>query len=276
MADNEQGDVQAAIEAGREQVREIAGHAPAGVVLVSRPDDHTLEWVDLGWAQPAPRRATGMTVTEDVRSFIEAVKLLGTDLAVVYAHADGTMTAVINDSRADLPGWRDLQVKLIRPQARAFTEWLRIDGKGQTQYELANFIEDHLAQIVEPAGADLLEIAQTFKASRRLSFRSQNVLRNGQVQVSYIEELEGGGGDLEGRPEAKLAIPEVITVRLRPYRDEEPADLTARLRWNLRERAVSFTLRFPDLADWLDTIHDAAIEQVAADLPDVQVLRGHE
>lgn len=275
MADDEHGDVQAAIDYAERQPRSIPVGDTEDLMLVVVPDQSSVERIDLRDTWANPRRATGVIVTEDVQSFIGAVTVQRETSTAIYAHSDGTMTAVINEHGAE-PGWRDYRVNLVRPQALAFRQWLAVNDKPQTQYELANFIEDHLGQIVSPAGAELLEIAQTFKASRRLSFRSQNILRNGQVQVSYIEELEGGGGDQSGGPEARIAIPEEIMVLLRPYRDEEPAGLKARLRWGLREKVVSFTIRFPELDDWLDAIHDKAIIEVAEALPDVAIYRGHE
>lgn len=284
MDGEQQGDIQAAIDAGRE-LTQVIQDVPAGALaLVAQPMGHTHQIVDFERFLPNPRRATGTVEVRDVESFTKIVNRFKTPACVAYAHEDGVIVAVVNDHVTGEPAWRDHRIVLDRPVTKAFAAWQHAFAQGgMTQQQFATFLEDRLSEIAEPPGADLLEIAQEFRASRSLKFRQQHRLSNGQQQVEYVEELEGGGGR-----EGKITMPEEVTVVVAPYRDSAVITFIARVRWTLADQAVRFSLvpvegkrTRPDgleilgLQDALEGLHDDAIEQVVRETG-VLVVRGEE
>lgn len=273
MDSEQQGDIQAAIAAGRAQVAEVQLVAGAdGVRMLTAPDTHSHTTIDLEPYAVHPRRQKGNVTVRNIASLVMLVKRHQSAATVLYAHDDGRIVAVFNDHESDgTAGWRDHRVMMARPVTKAFTAWrAAFERGGMTQQEFAGFLEDRLGEIAEPSGADLLEIAQEFRASRSLKFRTQRRISNGQQQVEYIEELEGGGGR-----EGKITLPEEVTVVVAPYRDSSPITFIVRLRWSLADQAVRFTLVpvegdrtrsdglvVQGLQNALDDLHDTAIRDV--------------
>lgn len=269
------GNVEALVRAGLEQVQVIeVEDQPADLLIVARPDSHTIDQFDLSPYLPNPRRAAGAVSMADEASFAAYVNKYASASSIIYAHDDGSMVAVLDDHTAEAPGWRGHRATLSRALLRPFREWQAIESRPMGQYDFANFLEDHLSEIAAPDGATLLETAQNFKAHRTLRFRSENRLRNGQAAIVAEEQLEGGAEGTGG--EVQLTLPAALTALLKPYTDAEPFPVDARIRWGLRERAVTFTLRFPELQERLDEVHAAAVERIRGLCPNVLVVLGRE
>lgn len=269
------GDIQAAVEAGRQSVQITDLLEDGTVVAFVRPGSDggsTYHLEDLERYAAAPRRATGNVTLRDVASFAAYVQRHQGDGTVVFADDSGGMHAVFDHHAASRqPGWRGLTANLKRPRTVAFNAWMKAADQPMGQVEFANFLEERLQEIASPAGADLLEAAEHFRAHTIVRFRSQQRLRDGQTQLEYIEQVEGGA-EHDGR----LTIPDKLVVQLQPFRDCEPFQVEARLRWRVQERRVLFTVLFDDrLEEQLEAVYDAAIETVAA-ATTAPVLRGQD
>lgn len=257
----QQGDVQAAIEAGRRETQVIKLREDVRLVVRPDADGASLADVfDLERYAGEPRRAAGNVTVRDVASFIEYVKRHKSAATVIFADAEGGMRAVFNHhAEGQAAGWRDLSAMLVRPRTPAFAAWMTAAKGAMDQVAFANFLEERLGDIAEPSGASLLDTAEHFRAHTIVRFRSQQRLRDGQTQVEYIEQVEGGA---EG--DGKLTLPDRLTVVLQPFRDSESFPVRARLRWRVEERRVRFSVLFDDtLLDELEKVYEAAIEQVA-------------
>ena len=248
-----------AVDAGAQSVRQIISRDT--VEIVARPDgDGTvaIETIDTERYAANPRRATGNATFRDVESFVAYVNRHAGDGTAIFADDQGGMRAVFNHHATD-PGWRDFTATLARPQTPAFRAWMATAGKAMSQYDFAEFLEVRLGEIAEPDGSVLLEAAQEFRAHKTLRFRSEKRLNNGQTQLEYIEQVEGGADPGSG----KLSLPAELVVVLQPFRDSDAFNVRVRLRWSLPDRNVQFTLLFDDtLRDQLDAIYDAAIAAV--------------
>ena len=265
------GDVQAAVEAGRRQVALIQIDDDLKVIV--RPSDSTDDVYDLEPYAAHPRRAKGNATFRRVDDFAEYVRRHETPDTVVFADQVGGMRAVFNhhDSLGSPAGWRDFTATLSRERTKAWDAWMKAATSPMNQLAFANFLEERLGEIAEPAGADLLDAAEHFRAHTIISFRSQNKLSNGQRQVEYIEQVEGGA-----ESQGKVNLPERLTVVLQPFRDSAPFQVEARLRWRIQDRQVVFSILFDDtLDDALDHLHETAIDQVDDSIK-APVLRGQD
>lgn len=212
-------------------------------VLVPAGARHEL--VDTEKYLPAPLRARGTYRPATVEAFIDYAKRhADEEQTTIWVHPTaGKVRAVLDDNAPDGPARREHTAALDLLIAPEWTHWLSKDGRLGSQEEFAEHLEDGIAQIVEPAAADMLEIAQSFHASQSASIRSATRLQSGQVSVVYDEEIKasaGQSGQMEIPTEFELAIP--------PFVGEEPYAVTARLRYRLNsgQLRIGYRLEQPD------------------------------
>ena len=217
------------------QPEEVKGYHFATV-----PNSHTHKDITdlVEKAQPTPNRKRGTVALKDVASLLaycadQCMPASG----YIYADPDARrLTAVFNDHRAALlPGWRDHRAEFKAEYTPEFDNWLRHNKQPKSQTEFAEFIEDNLADITEPAAAQLMEVATTMQAKTGINFSSSKRLDNGQVQLEYTETIDaraGAGGALQ--------IPKEFALGLRIFKNGSGYRLKARLKYRLSGGAVKF------------------------------------
>lgn len=269
----EQGDIQAAIAAGRREVQVV--ELFDGVKGIVRPDSGTGSHFDVidvteDYGE-APRRPKGNVTVRTVEDFVAYVKRHEYDNTVVFADDHGGMRAVIDHHGPEAAGWRDFTATLQRQKTVHYEAWMKASQGEIPQEAFANFLEERIGEIVEPDGGPLLDAAEHFRAHKIVSFRSQNKLSNGQRQLEYVEEVQGGN-----EQNGSLRLPERLTLLLQPFRDSDSFNVEVRLRWRLSDKTVLFRLLFDDqLKDRLEEVYEAAIAEVDTGLI-APVLRGQD
>lgn len=204
---------------------------------------------------PLPRRDRGSTQVTDLGSFINLVnRALPTHTnTVIFANVDqASVTAVFN-----YDGWRDHRVKLVLTPTPEWTHWRSLDEKLVGQLAFAEHIEDGLSAIVSPPAADLLEIAQSFQATRTVKFESGRRLANGDVNFVYTEETGATAGQ-----RGELAIPEIFNLGLSVFKGGQTDTIPARF----RHRATQEGLRIGYKLDRPEEFKEAAFNAVVTDL----------
>lgn len=199
--------------------------------------DHTTDKVrvlDLSpWAKNPARRSGGVVLDEPASfdAYVNEFKAEGATR--LYANLEGAqLIAVFNDDQASASAgaWRDHRATLRLKRTPEWTAWRSRSGKKDGQREFAEFLEEHLDDITQPDAADLIEIARTFTASNKVTFRSGVNLTNGETRFQYDEELEGKAGAT-----GQIDIPREFGLSLAIYEGTEKLEVTARLRWSLRD-----------------------------------------
>lgn len=187
-------------------------------------------------ARPAPSRKHGTVQVKNVDSLLAymADQNAG-DGGYVFADPDArTITAVFNDHRAGA-GWRDHRATFRAEYTPEFEVWLRNNKQPKDQSTFAEFIEDNLADIAEPAAHSLLEVATTIQATTGINFSSAKRLQDGQTQLTYTENIEARAGAGGG-----LTIPKEFTLGLRIFKNGTGYLVKARLKYRLAGGAVKF------------------------------------
>jgi uncharacterized protein YfdQ (DUF2303 family) len=224
------GDVQAAVDAGAAlaEPKRIDDTYEPHVIVVPAGGRH--EVLDLERFADQPRRPNGTYTAATVDSFNDYVDAqLDEKATTIWVHpVDATIVAVLNDHQLGQSAWRDWTVKLDLRETDEWKHWSSRDGILGGQEDFAEHIEEGLTEIATPAGADLLEIAQTFHATTSAQFRQATRLRDGRIQMRYDEEVSAAAGE-----SGELAVPEEIKLVLAPYVGEEPVELVARLRYRV-------------------------------------------
>lgn len=123
------------------------------------------------------------------------------------------------------------------------------------QEDFALFVEENTHLFKIPAGADMLEIAQTLKGTQSATWKAGSRLANGERAFEYVEEIAGKGIRND------LAIPEYFLFSTPIFEGFEAQDIQAAFRWRLSEGKITFSYRLLSKQQ-----ERAAIESVKADI----------
>lgn len=189
-------------------------------------------------------RKTGTTTVRDAQSFLAYWDKHHDDASEVYADSDClTVTAVLDAHQADGARWAQHRLHLALRETEAWKQWLRWNGELMGQEDFAEFLEDHLPELLEPSAAEMLEIAQSFQAAQKVDFQSATRLTSGQRQFQYVETTTAKAGQ-----KGQLTVPEQFTIGLVPFEGSEGYKLTARLRHRIGQNGLrlGYKLERPD------------------------------
>ncbi|MEU6279772.1 DUF2303 family protein [Streptomyces sp. NPDC047028] len=191
-----------------------------------------------------PPRKAGTTTVRDAVSFHAYYSKHADDDTEVYADAERlTVTAVLDAHTADGARWAGHRLHLALRETAAWQQWNRNDGQLLDQETFAEFLQDHLPELLEPSAADMLEIAQSFQAAQKVDFQSATRLSSGQRQFQYVETATTKAGQ-----KGQLTVPETFTIGLVPFEGSEGYKLTARLRYRIGQNGLrlGYKLERPD------------------------------
>ncbi|MDT0306846.1 DUF2303 family protein [Streptomyces sp. DSM 44917] len=223
---------------------------PGGYYIVNTPAG--VREIDLTGDQykDAPTRKTGTTTVRDVAGFTTYYGKHADDATEVYADAERlTVTAVLDAHRADAPRWAGHRLTLALRTTDAWRQWLAKDGELSGQEEFAEFIEDHLPELLEPTAAEMLEIAQSIQGATKAEFQSSTRLVSGQRQFQFVETTTAKAGQ-----KGQLTVPETFTIGLVPFEGSEGYRVSARFRYRLgRDGALSLGYKLERPGDILRT-----------------------
>lgn len=232
----EHNETQALIDAARQ------GHTVDPVTVeqfevphLTRDSDGRVQVHDLRrWADRPPSKS-GTVVFQDPGSFAE----------YVAAHKDDNATAIFGDLERltfaavldwhDREGdetvgrWGEHRAEVALRRTEEWKAWQEADRTFMTQTEFAEFVRDQRLVVVDPPSSDLLALVEDFQASSTGDFKSKVNPHNGQVEFTYTEIVDGRGHD------GTLQMPERLRLALIPFEGLEPVEVTAQLRWRVRE-----------------------------------------
>lgn len=219
-----------------------------------------LKVVDLSDRLPAPRRLQQKLIAYTPKSFVDYVNEFGDKgTTMIFAAPEfNTITALLDYHRsATEPSWLGHSIQLRLKPTKEWSEWVAHSGSqnAMSQVPFAHFLEDHIKDIAEPNGAELLEIALTIEATKGISFKSHRRLSDGSVLAMYTEDVKGTAQD------GKMQIPTEFVLGLVPYEGVQKYRVNARFRYRISDGAlvVWYELERPD-----DVLKDAFTKIVEA------------
>ena len=147
----------------------------------------------LGHLLPQPLRASG---TVNLLTLANLHAYLGnhsTGTTVVYADRKlMTFVGILNHhGKATGPGWMDYRAVVKLEKSRQLTIWQGMNTKKMSQEQFALFLEEHLEDIREPDGADVLTFAETLEATRTEVFKSSITTATGEQRLTFNSERNG-------------------------------------------------------------------------------------
>lgn len=233
----------------------FAGDGAEPFVIV--PDGHHISNVED--TLPAPVRKSGITNVRDAKSFIALFVRNEIDATTLlyYTVEPPTFVAIFNDHSVGgngQAGWGDHRLVYDCPLSPEWKTWVGSHKKAMKQSDFAQFIEDNLPDVVEPAGATMLEISRRLEARKKVNFTSGLRLDNGEVQFQYEEQIEGRAG-----PKGAFTVPEKFVLGIPVFENGTRYAVTARFRYRIGDGG--------DLVLWYDLErHHKIVEDAVAQL----------
>ena len=224
-----------------------------------------------------PLRKTGTYAVHDGESFVAYLAKHGLDHETeVWADVTkARIVGVINghlgttgDGLHDYAGWADHRITYDVQYTDAWLAWAKHDGKLLQQSQFAEHIEDRSIDIIRPAAADMLELAQHFQASSAASFESSKLLSSGQRQFEYKETVDAKAGR-----RGQLEIPKDIELALTPFEGASPYRVLARFRYRITDGALFVGYKIERPADLLREAFLGVVEKIEEGI-EAPVFRG--
>lgn len=194
---------------------------------------------DLEGLLPAPTRIRQAITILDADTFIAYVNRYASPATSVFCNGpEGrTFTAVLDYHQPEHPSWGQHVATYCCPISIEWGRWKSADRKRMNQGDFAEFIEENVKDITAPSGiqgapnaADMLEISRTLEAKKNISFRQGTRLDNGQVQLTYNEQIDGRAGEA-----GQLSIPEQFYIAVQPFLGGDAFCVPARFRYRITE-----------------------------------------
>jgi uncharacterized protein YfdQ (DUF2303 family) len=206
--------------------------------------------VDVEKFLPSPTRKRGSVAIRDAASFIEYVKSFAESSTLVFANiGDRTITAVVDYHEAKGSArWGQHRAVLTCLLTEDWKRWMAVNKKPMSQVDFAQFLEDNLPNIAEPAGGTIVEIAKTLEAKKSVNFASSIRLENGEHQLTYEETVTGSA------QKGTVLIPSSFTLGLEPFEGAGLYRLDARFRYRIDSGVLKM---------WVDLIRPEAVVEDA-------------
>lgn len=213
----------------------------------------------------APSRKTGHAQLTEAHSFgLHVNDHQQTGTTTLWGNRDrGTIIAVFNGHQASADGaagWGDHRATLTLQHTPEWVAWNRASGQMLDQEQFAEFLEDHVGDVREPDGAELLEVATSIQASIGATMKSAIRLDTGQVQVAYEETIQAQAGKA-----GALTIPTRVVLALTPFEGGQPYKVEARFRYRLANGALKLGVILDRPADVLKAAFADVVSTVEND-----------
>lgn len=219
----------------------------------------------------APARKRGHVVVYDAASFNQ-ILADNRDAGNIAIYLDRnpdcpSVVAVLNGHGKGGPGWADFRAEIAFRPTPQWLKWKAIDGKLLPQSVFAEFVEDNLADIADPPGATMLEVATYLQATRTTNFKSGLRLADGTVQFQHLQDDDAKVGA------GLLAVPELFTLGIAPLFGLPPYRVPVRFRYRIVEGKLTLGVKLQRVEDMMAQI----VEDVIANIErgaDVSVMDG--
>lgn len=173
--------------------------------------------------------------------------------------------AILTDPDADEvinpAGWRRDRARLELGATPSWDRWSKANRRMLDQETFANLVEDGLGDIIDPDAADLLDMVQTMQGTVGANWRASHRNRDGQVQVSYVENVETRAG-----ADGTLTVPQSITLRVAPFLGADPLEVNARLRTRVTGANLHIGIIIDRLEELLIDTVEREVAKIAVDL----------
>ena len=191
----------------------------------------------------APRRVRANVRLTTLESFIRYVDDFRTDSTRIFAHTPSgeapDFCAVIDYHHPEGdPSWCNHRATY---DCELTPEWQRWMGKNRTrmsQTEFAVLLEENQSLVVQPPGAELLELVTELYAKSNITCNQLIRLQNGRQKLQFDEEVELRGSTTTQA--GSLEFPSMLVVGIAPFVGGPPYKISCRLKYRIESRKLIF------------------------------------
>ncbi len=287
MADINQ--IESALDAG-EKLGELKSQGTVhqveanGLPFLLRPEGYTFEPLDKHGLAPLMVRAA--VRLDEPTSFVDYVNRYKNRDSVVFADlvarkfeavidyhqapATEAETGTTGGAAGVKPRWGRHRATLGCDTTDDWQAWEAKSNKAMSQVDFARFIEDHIPNIADPSGTDLLLMATTLEAKKDVTFRQSTRLANGEHQLRFEETITGTAGSQNGQ----IQIPNEFVLGLEPFQGVGLKRIDARFRYRITEGKLTLWFELVRAEEVLEKAFTDVVAQIRTGLGDTLVLAG--
>lgn len=219
-----------------------------------------------------PRHKAGAPVVYDAASFaLYWTKHHQEGESELYAdYVQGRIVGVLDAHGDTLAGWKKHTVTLALQKNPAWDTWKALSGKLLAQTQFAEYLEQLVADVVEPDGATMLEVATTLSATRSAVYDAKATrLDNGDRRFSFDETTTARAGAGRGQ----IDIPSKFVILAQPFIGGPTTRVEALLRYRVGDAGLQLGLVLVRPDDAVRTVFDAVVTELE-DAIQAPVMRG--
>jgi uncharacterized protein YfdQ (DUF2303 family) len=269
--------IQAALDAGRALGTPIEPPSRTAVVVV--PEKYRVEDVEkyIEKHLPDPRRTKTFVSLANADSFIAYVLEYKTKATKVFAsvppgNREPSFLAVLDYHEPGLPHWGEHRAGYTCAFTPEWQRWMNKNAVRMTQVELATFLEENATLVLDPPGAELLELVSTLEGKNNISCSSMVRLPNGKQKLTYEEDVELRGST--STTQGQVEFPSRLVAGIEPFSGGPTYKITCRLKYRIENRKITFWFECIDVHLVIKECVQAIVDLVQEKLAIVP-LNGH-
>jgi uncharacterized protein YfdQ (DUF2303 family) len=234
------------------------------------PNDHAIKPVDdlldaPRWPRAAVAAQTAAGFSAYLARFREAETVVFTDRvghglqAVIDYHGEGS-------GDADVRGGARHCAHVLRytaPKSPQFKVWTGVNNTLMPQAAFAEFLEENAIDIVDPPSADILEIAGSLLAKKKVDFSSSIRLADGSNELTWNETVETATAK-----RGKMAVPDHFHIGIPIFVGEQPYKFKVWLRHRIEEGRLGFAIKLHRLDPCIDDSFGQIVDRIEVAAPD--------
>lgn len=194
--------------------------------------------------------------TPPQRSSADAVWHLDPRASTLWADVEhARLTVVINDHEqtgedsepgTGLAEWADHRATLQLAHTAEWVAWTSHNDKNMTQVAFAEFLEERIRDVIEPAGAALLEVSRTLQATTSANFKQATSTHSGETTLVWEENVTATAGRT-----GKADVPREFRLGLVPFVGGNVVAVDGLFRYRVRDGRLELGYRLLNVQDVL-------------------------
>lgn len=206
----------------------------------------------------APVRKRGNVTVFDAASFNQVLADNG-DAGNIAIYFDRNpdkpaVVAVLNGNGKNGAGWGDFRANIEFRATPQWTKWKTRDGKMVSQVDFAEFLEDNLEDISDPAGATMLEIATELQVIRTVNFKSRVTLQSGAFTFQHDQSDDAKAGT--------VAIPQEFKLGIAPIFGLASYQVPARFRYRIQDGKLTLGYKLQRIESMMAQIVEDVVAKI--------------
>jgi uncharacterized protein YfdQ (DUF2303 family) len=212
---------------------------------------------DLSKFLDKPLRTKRDVTVLDAESFKRYFDMFNCESTIVFAGEERKkITAIFDYPTALQPAFSEHSLTLGLASSPEWDAWSGASGKMMTQTVFAEFVERHIKDIVEPDGATMLEISRGIEATKTAEFKSGVRLDNGQIQLTYNENIQGSV------QKNNMPIPSAFVIGIAPFKGGDHYKIVVNFRYRINSGNLSLIFELLNPEKILEDAFKVELEKV--------------